>query len=487
MTGFWKKIDERLGVPLAILLTGFAAGLFLHHYAGALDAWFMREDSRFFSVGLFSFYDLWNVFTTPVNSMGQYRPITKLLWGLPQWLFGTFDPRHFHAVSLALLGLTGISLARLHFHLFRSVPYAVLAGVLFVLMPVNAKPMYWISAWHNTAAALFSLAALTFRYEQWRSPRRKTLYRALCLLALFLALASREVAFGVAVLLFVIDYGEGKLRRSGDVALLLGAMFYFVFLFDPPFDRASVKPDFARIFAPHELASMLWEYARSTFWTYGDHIQSSYALVPTVLSACGLGLIALGPFVHRTLFLPALLAAAGIAPFLLLKNVTVEYPALFAAGVALLFTGFLSRVEEKAGARANVPACLIAAGLAFAYHQYMQPSRQFYVGTYVGRSVMLRNFVEELRAYGEKQAPFRRIHIVDFGPYQKSEAQESHHFLYPGLHEVIPTRVFLFSREALGINDGTGSSNPAHGLWLRTYQHLDPAVEARYTERGFAP
>src|SRR5690606_4352533 len=109
-------------------------------------------------------------------------------------------------ISFLLLAGSAVFLARLHFLLFRHSLLAVFAGVFFALLPVHGKPMYWIAAWHNTSVCFFALAALTFRIEQWRSPRRENLFRILSLVFLYFALASREVAFAVSPILILIDY-----------------------------------------------------------------------------------------------------------------------------------------------------------------------------------------------------------------------------------------------------------------------------------------
>jgi hypothetical protein len=479
MIGFWKKIKPGL---LPALLLAFSLAVYWRHYQPALGGWFNREDSRFFANGLFSFYDLLTAFLTPANSMGQYRPITKLLWGMPQWLFG-FEAAYFHWISFSLLALAALCLMRLHYLFFQHQLFAIFAGILFALMPVNAKPVYWISAWHNLGSLLFLLAAFCFRLEQWRQPKREQLFRGLCLASFFLALASREVAFLAGCLLFLIDYREGKLKKSWDFFLLLATVSIFVFVYDPPFNKTHAQPDFWRAFSPSVIFPVLWDYAKSVPWSRNDHMEWSYFYLRPILSALFLLLAFIGLFFSRLRF-ASLLCWTGIAPFLLLQIFSTEYPNLMAAGLCLLLTGIGAMAAEKFRV-ANIFVFLFAIACSGGYALYLDESRSYFKRNYADRGNEMRGFIEELAAFSDSLPPYRRLEIVDFGSYKNAGAKDSHHFLEPGLDQIYPKRVFLFTKESLGIPDGTGLKNPEHPFWSYLYPDLDPPIRARYTDKGF--
>lgn len=477
MTGFWKKPELPAALAGALLL--LAAAAFTWQFLPAFGGWFYREDSRFFANGLFSFYDLWSAFATPANSMGQYRPVTKLLWGLPQWL-GVFSPWTCHAITFSLLAGAALLITRLHYLLFGDKILAVFAGFLFAVLPVNAKALYWISAWHNTAAAFFVLATLCLRFQQWRDPIRETLWRRLGWLTFILAIASREVAFAFVPVLLFVDWQHGKLSRSRDLLLITGFFLVFIFVIEPPFERAHVRPDLSQLFRPLVMVPKLWDYVRSSTWSLGDNLEWTSHPFRLAMSGLLLLLASAGLF-RRELRLSALIAWAGVGPYLILDGFSAEYPALMGAGLVLLFCGMLSFPFRRRPITAFLAVLLLGSG----YLLYLQDSRKFYSESYAGRSLLLQEFIGRLGAFSVNLPPYRRIYITDFGAYRDGEANETHHFLHPGLDLVLPGHVYLFTNDSLGINDGVGIKNPLHKIWPVFFPGVDPPVRIRYNGEKF--
>jgi hypothetical protein len=482
MLKYREKVPPSFQTITATLLLCLAGCIFFLHYRAALDGWFFREDSRYFSNGLFSVYDLWRAFTTPQNGMGHYRPITKLIWGVPEWL-GINDAGFYHGFLIATLGLASLFLMRLSYLLFGHTLLAILAGSLFALMPVNARPIYWICAGQDTTAALFTLSAFVFRIEQWRQPGRERVFRWLCLASLILALTSREVAFAASPLLFLVDFHFKKLRRSGDVLLIYFSFCVFVFLLKPPFQRAGVRIDPSLIFSLNTLSN-LWEYSLSTPWTLGDS-RSNYTIYAKVASGALLLCALLAPFFHRGLLFSSLLLAAGVAPFLLINAFSIEYVFLFGAGMALLFTGVPALWLRGRGAISQAAVALASVGLILSYYSYLEDSRYIFLNNYVRRSLEVKGFISELDRVAQTLPPFRPVRINDYGSYRKSEARDSHHFIPPALDALIPNRVFLISPEVAASGEGTGLRNPSESLWSGRDATVAPAVSVVYKDGEF--
>ena len=461
-----------------LLISGLTAASI--HYRYAFSTWFLREDSRHFSNGLLSATDLLSAFLTPQNSMGYYRPITKIFWALPEWL-NLNTPEFYHGIAFVMLITAALFLMRLSFLLYRDALIAVLVGSLYILMPANAKPVYWISAIQNITAGLFVFAALTFRIEQWLKPQAEKKYQLLCLISAFFALSSREVAFGGVAVLLLVDLKYKKIRRSWDILLLLSIAFYYVFLMNPPFERVGVRVSLGQFFDGTAWKD-LWDYSLSTFWSLGDYKYYKYPLVGKIVSATLLAAALIGPLFMRSLLLPSVLAAVGIIPFLLIRVFSLEYVFLFGAGMALLATGALAPVFKKTP---RFIVFILFLTIVFGYYQFLGEARTHFGNGYMRSSAHMRSFIEELHQYSRDLPPYRAIEITDFGPYRESEAHSSHHFMALGLRKLIPDRIFLFRPEIIGTEEGTGISNPNAPVWEYYFNAGGALLRIRYTAAGF--
>jgi len=477
---------RRRNILISSLLFLASAAVFWLNYSYALHGWFYREDSRYFSNGLFSPYDIFCAFLAPHNNMGHYRPITKLIWGIPRWL-GPLDAGIYHLISFSLLAAAAIMLMRLSYLLFRNPPLAVLAGILWALMPTNAKPVYWICACQDPAAALFVFSACVFRLEQWMRPESAPVFRRLCLLSVILALFCREAAYSTIPLLLVIDWRYGQLRKSWDVARIWIVFVLWVFVLNPPFDRArvGVKPSLLFSFS---LPEELWNYARSAFWTFGDAdliIYPWWAIAVTALAITG-ALVA--PFFCWQFLFTSLFALAGIAPFLLIHAFSVEYAFLFGAGISLLLTGIPAALlrQKLLGIPAQLALLTIGLTLIGGYYQYLGENREIFASNYTDRSLLLKNFLSELNRFTHGLPAYQRIELVDIGPYRNSEARDSNHFIPVGLDELIPDRVILIAPAVLNSGEGTNWRDPHSRLWQTARDFLPKPVQIHYTDKGFS-
>lgn len=418
---------------LAVLFLGiFSLAVLFWHSRFALGGWYLREDARFFSVGAFSLHDLLAAFTAPMNSMGQYRPITRLLWALPSWL-GLPLPASYHVLSVLLVAGGGFFLAWFCRLWFGRPLLAAFLGAFYALLPVHAKALHWISAWHNPALVLFFFAAMVFRVrgQRW-----------LCLASVFLALASREAAFVLLPVLFYIDRVQGRpWARSLDFSLLLAGFGFWLFVWHSPFAAAGVQPGPGGA----ELLTRLARYAESAFFTANDLFVSG----PNARGLLILALLLPGVFVVKKAprqLAGTVVAAFGILPFLFVLP-QVEYAALFAAGVLVSVCGLASLQAEKVKLpKAFLPLLPFASALFLALLAASQaPLREFYRAEYVAAGLEARRLVGEIGAFAQSQPPWRLLVLEGFGPHRDGPAKMSLHLLSEGLDDLLPAHAFAIT------------------------------------------
>lgn len=416
----------------AALAAVLGFGLLVWHSRFVFGGWYLREDARFFSVGAFSLHDLLAAFTAPMNSMGQYRPVTRLLWALPSWL-GLPLPVSYHVLSVLLVAGGGFFLAWFCRLWFGRPVLAAFIGAFYVLLPVHAKALYWISAWHNSALVLFFFAAMVFRVlgRRW-----------LCLCSLFLALASREAAFALVPVLFYIDRVEGRpWARSLDFSVLAAFLGAWLFMLNSPFAAAGVQPGAG----DPDFLTRLARYAEAAFFTTNDLFVHGSGWRGAVV----LALLAPGIFFfrqHPRQLAGALVAAFGIAPFLFVLP-QVEYAALFAAGVMVSLCGLASQEARKVSLPPLVASSLryVAAAVLFFAAASQAPLRDHFRTEYVGASLEAKRLVGEVEAFAKSQPPWRLLVLEGFGPHREGPAKMSLHLLSEGLDELLPAHAFAIT------------------------------------------
>ncbi|HEY8280370.1 MAG TPA: hypothetical protein VIH99_12150 [Bdellovibrionota bacterium] len=422
------------------------------------------------------------VFASRTNSMGQYRPITWPLWGIPQWL-GFFDPAVFHGVTVLLLLLASTCLARLHFLYFRQLSMALWAGLLYFALPTHDKPLYWIAAWHNTAAGLFVLAACVSRVEAARNARHDGGWRLLSLFCFYLAIASRELAFAMIPVLLAIDFHERKtLRRSWEIVLLGAGMFVYLFLIVSPLKRAAVSLESQTL---PGAVSDFWSYGVAQWWNFGDGLAPVKLIWPNALAALVVLASLTGPLLRRPLALGSMFFYLGIAPFLLIGAKDSTYAVIMGAGVAFLLSGLAAMFRERLPKLLSHLFTAALCALLLAFVQMEHPGKRYFRESFIKVSTSLRGFLDETRGFAQRLPPYRAVQITDFGPNREPPFAETLHFLHPGIDQFIPERVFFFTREALGILDGVGARDPGDPLWKNVFPSVQPPVRVKYTAKGF--
>jgi Flp pilus assembly protein TadD len=157
---------------------------------------------------------LWSwAFTT--THMGHYQPIAWLVWSMTKSLFG-LSPTAFHALSLAEHLVNGILVYAVAFRLAEAARFdshrcrvtALVAGVLFLVHPLQVEAVAWASAFPY----VLSLTALLLALLAYINGR---VLASIVLYAASLVARANAIAFPIALLLLDVY----PLDRRGRVGL----------------------------------------------------------------------------------------------------------------------------------------------------------------------------------------------------------------------------------------------------------------------------
>jgi len=281
---------------------------------------------------------------------GLYRPVTLFSYALNILLFG-FEPAGFHFINLILYALSGFLIYLLVEKLFRKKLLAYLSGIIFLLLPIHAEAVAYITGRGEILALLFSLLAFLEIIKNKPPAVGLKKYKNYWLagLWLFLALGSKETAIAALPLAALIIYfrettrGKNFLRPevffknlpaaawllSGTAAYLalrlavLGRLHFLgveTSLVENPLKFAAFWP---RIFTS---LKVLWLYTSKSFWPLNLCSDYSYNQIPIINNF----------FNWETLLGLTILLFSAAAVFLFLKRAP-----LLALGSAWFLFGYL--------------------------------------------------------------------------------------------------------------------------------------------------
>lgn len=157
----------------------------------------------------------WNRGAGHEASGGLYRPLTILSYKLNLAAGGT-NPFWFHLVNVLLHGLNSALVVVLAGRLGLAAPAALLAGLIFAVLPIHAEPVSWIVGRAELLAAAFALSSWILGLEKGR-PRL-----AWALLLFALSLLAKESAAALPAVIVLCD--AWKKRRRWEAWLLYAAV-----------------------------------------------------------------------------------------------------------------------------------------------------------------------------------------------------------------------------------------------------------------------
>ena len=141
-----------------------------------------------------------------------YRPLARIYFFLVYPLFG-LRPQGYHLVDFLLhLGCT-LGVYFLALLLTKRRLIAFLAGLFFLIHPINAESIFWISSTSALFASFFYIWGF-LAYFRWRSEQKKWrgFFYALSVLAFILGLVFHErmITFPLAILFYDLLFGQIK-------------------------------------------------------------------------------------------------------------------------------------------------------------------------------------------------------------------------------------------------------------------------------------
>ncbi|HEX6846947.1 MAG TPA: tetratricopeptide repeat protein [Chitinophagaceae bacterium] len=204
-----KKNKTRLSfanLKIPILGLGIIVILTILAYLPAFRAGFAYDDVLYIQKNpLIRSIDIEKIFSE--NVMGNYHPITMLIFSIEFQLFG-LDPTGYHIVNL-LLHLVNILLV-FYFILLLSdkLWVALVAALLFGIHPLHVESVVWISELKDLLYTSFFLGALIVYLKYLNDGERK--YYFIALLLFVFSLLSKAMAASLPVVLLLIDYFQKR-------------------------------------------------------------------------------------------------------------------------------------------------------------------------------------------------------------------------------------------------------------------------------------
>ena len=161
----------------------------------------------------------------PSTVKGYYQPLSMISLMLDSAMGGTQTaPAAFHRTSLALHGANTALMVILLYLLFRNLPAAAMAGLLFGVHPIVVDTIPWISERKTLLATFFALLCVVFYVRRAKGGGRG--WYAASFGAMVLALMSKPTSTMLPFCLLLLDYWP--LRRLSKRTILEKAPFLLV-------------------------------------------------------------------------------------------------------------------------------------------------------------------------------------------------------------------------------------------------------------------
>ncbi len=218
---------------------------------------------------------LWRIWFD-LEATPQYYPLVYTTYWLEYRAWG-LDPRGYHVVNVLLHA--GVALLLWHVLVRLGVPGAWLAAAVFALHPVHVESVAWITQRKNVLSGVFYLAAmaayLRFAFpatEQADRGRRGIWYAAAIVLFLAALLSKTVTCTLPAVLVLVLWWRRGSLRRADLLALLplfvLGMVLGLLTSWVETRYAGALGPDWSLTLVERCLVAgrALWFYAGKLVW-----------------------------------------------------------------------------------------------------------------------------------------------------------------------------------------------------------------------------
>ncbi|HUA62984.1 MAG TPA: tetratricopeptide repeat protein [Verrucomicrobiae bacterium] len=209
-------------VALGSWILFFCAGL-LAYWPALRGGPLWDDDHHITSAALQSIHGLWRIWFEP-GATQQYYPLLHSAFWMEHRLWGG-SVLGYHLVTLALHALAACLVVTIVRRL--AIPGAWLAGLIFLLHPMQVEAVAWISEQKTTLSAVLYLAS-GLAYLKFDESRRRVSYIAATALFVLALLAKTVTATLPAALLLILWWKRGRLEFRRDAVplspwLLIGA------------------------------------------------------------------------------------------------------------------------------------------------------------------------------------------------------------------------------------------------------------------------
>lgn len=149
-----------------------------------------------------------------------YRPLAKTYFLLAYSLFG-FRPQGYHIIDILLHFGSVFGAYVLVYQLSKKKYLAFLVSLLFLISPLNAESVFWISSTSHLMASLFFIWGFV-AYINWGAERRKWFFYLLAVLAFILGLFSHEymITFPLIIIIYELLFTRFKIVNSSPFIML---------------------------------------------------------------------------------------------------------------------------------------------------------------------------------------------------------------------------------------------------------------------------
>ncbi len=341
--------------------------------------------------------------------LNLYIPVTYTGWALLS-LAGsekdaatgeyTFNPRVFHAASLALHALCAALVFLLVLALFKSPGAAFFAALLFGLHPVQVEAVAWASELKTLLCGLFFFGSLALLAAFHRARNHAAFLYALSLASFALALLSKPMAVVAPLFVLVIQHFFLDVRPRKNLLL---ALPFFALVVPLMLLTASAQPPGPEQFVPglpqrvlvagdaaaFYLLRLAWpfnlaiDYGHTPEWVLSQWWGNLAWLLPAAL------LLILWRFRSRTwpflgaclVFLVGFAPVSGLVPFVFQRISTVADRYLYFSMLApaLALGCFLSHSGRKWAFFGPAVALVILGSLSFAQARHWKDDQALFI------------------------------------------------------------------------------------------------------------
>lgn len=190
-------------IPVILFITAICL------FPMAFNGWVNWDDPAYVTANrMVRDFDLKEIFTN-MNVVGLYHPLTLLTLALDYkyWVTEAFG---FHLTSLIIHLINTLLVYRLFRLMGVSLLITTIVSLLFGMHPMHVESVAWISGRKDVLYVLFFLLSLIsyVRMSQAHSYKRRTIWYVISFLMFVCSLLSKNIAFVLPLILFLVDYHQ---------------------------------------------------------------------------------------------------------------------------------------------------------------------------------------------------------------------------------------------------------------------------------------